>query len=161
GSRGTDLWNRVKAAGAPFGIGPGCPNPIERIESGLLSYGGDTDGDTNPFEVRMEKYIHLDVSDDVIGIKALRDIHAAGPARRQVGLRLDMDGELPYLDRPSTILLDNNVIGAVTAHCYSPRLEKNIGMGLVPHRIESGTQVEVRLADGRHCGGMICELPFI
>ena len=33
-SKGDDLWQRVKDAGQPFDIGPGSPNPIERIESG-------------------------------------------------------------------------------------------------------------------------------
>ena len=41
-SRGGELWERVAESGAPFGIGPGTPNPVERIESGLLSFGGDT-----------------------------------------------------------------------------------------------------------------------
>jgi glycine cleavage system aminomethyltransferase T len=41
GGRGTELWHRVKEAGAPFGIGPGAPNDIERLESGLISYGAD------------------------------------------------------------------------------------------------------------------------
>ena len=48
------------------------------MESGLLSYGGDTDEVTNPFEVRMEKYVDLDVADEVIGIAALRRIRKAG-----------------------------------------------------------------------------------
>ena len=53
GSRGTELWNKVKEAGQPLDIGPGCPNGMERVESGLLSWGGDTDWETNPFEVRL------------------------------------------------------------------------------------------------------------
>ena len=40
------LWNIVKEAGKPWGIGPGNPNMSERIESGLLSYGSDTDDQT-------------------------------------------------------------------------------------------------------------------
>ncbi|PHQ86857.1 MAG: hypothetical protein COB65_00160, partial [Thalassobium sp.] len=68
----------IKEAGQPWGIGPGNPNPIERIESGLLSYGGDTDDKTNPFEVRLGKYVDLDLDDEVVGIKALRRIKAEG-----------------------------------------------------------------------------------
>ncbi|MGL4404677.1 MAG: glycine cleavage system protein T, partial [Notoacmeibacter sp.] len=57
GSRGTELWNIVKEAGKAWDIGPGNPNSHERIESGLVSYGGDTDDFTNPYEVRMGKYV--------------------------------------------------------------------------------------------------------
>ncbi len=34
GTRGTELWDRVRAAGQPWGIGPGAPNPSERVEIG-------------------------------------------------------------------------------------------------------------------------------
>ena len=54
------------------------PNFCERVESGLLSYGGDTDESTNPFEVRLGKYVDLELPDEVIGIEALRRIHAPG-----------------------------------------------------------------------------------
>lgn len=53
GSRGTELWDIVREAGEPFNIGPGNPNACERVESGLLSWGGDTDEHTNPYEIRM------------------------------------------------------------------------------------------------------------
>lgn len=89
GSQGTKLWNLVKEAGRPWDIGPGNPNFCERVESGLLSYGGDTDAQTNPFEVRMGAYVDLAVPDDVVGIKALRRIHAEGPKRHQLGVILE------------------------------------------------------------------------
>ena len=52
--RGQELWDMVAEAGEPYGIGPGAPNYIERIESGLLSVGADTDDDTNPFVLCMD-----------------------------------------------------------------------------------------------------------
>ena len=36
-SRGSELWDMVKHYGTAFDIGPGAPNVIERLESGLLS----------------------------------------------------------------------------------------------------------------------------
>ncbi len=39
--RGGDLYWRVKEAGAPYGIVSSAPSDIERVESGLLSYGAD------------------------------------------------------------------------------------------------------------------------
>ena len=89
GTKGDDLWRIVKDAGTHFDIGPGYPNPSERTESGLLNYGTDTDDSTNPFEVRMGKFIDLDVSDDVIGVKALRKIKQGGVKRHQLGIVLE------------------------------------------------------------------------
>ena len=60
-----------------------------------MSWGGDTDDATNPYEVRLGKYVDLDVGDEVIGIKALREIHARGAARHQLGLLLDGDEPSP------------------------------------------------------------------
>ena len=89
GTRGVELWNLVKEAGQPFGIGPGAPNPSERIQSGLLSYGGDTDDETNPFEVRLDAYTSTDLPNEVVGMAALKRIKAEGPKRQQLGLILD------------------------------------------------------------------------
>ena len=89
GTQGSRLWAIFKEAGRPYDIGPGGPNWCERVESGLISYGGDTDGTTNPFEVRMGQYVNLDVPDDTIGIAALRRIAAEGPRRHTLGLVLD------------------------------------------------------------------------
>lgn len=57
---------------------------MERLESGLLSFGGDTDDDTNPFEVRLDRYMDLGLGDDMIGIWALRLIRDEGPRRHQL-----------------------------------------------------------------------------
>lgn len=161
GTRGTDLWTRIKEAGKPFDIGPGCPNPMERIESGLLSWGGDTDDETNPFEVRMGRYVDLDVPDDTIGIKVLRRLQERGPKRHQVGIVMDMDGKLPYLDQRSEVYRGQSFVGHVTAHTWSPRLECNIGMALVWSGVGPGEPVTVVLPDGRQVEGEVRDLPFI
>ncbi|MBY8975350.1 glycine cleavage system protein T [Rhodobacteraceae bacterium NNCM2] len=160
-SRGGELWERVKQAGQPYGIGPGCPNPMERVESGLLSWGGDTDDETNPFEVRMERYVHLDAPDDVVGIQALRRIWQAGPARHQMGVTIHVEGKLGSIDMWSQIVVDNTAVGHVTAHSWSPRLEANIGLCLIDRSVIAGDNVTIRLADGREATGEICELPFL
>lgn len=161
GKRGVDLWNIVRAAGQPYDIGPGCPNSMERVESGLLSWGGDTDDETNPFEVRMGRFVDLDCDDDVIGIQALRRIKAAGPRRHQLGIKLNVEGRLPPMDRRSELRAGEDYVGMVTAHAWSPRLETNIGMCLVDRSVTPGTVLEVYLPDGDRCSGEMCKLPFV
>ena len=160
-SRGYDLWQKIKVAGEPWGIGPGNPNAVERVESGLLSWGGDTDDYTNPFEVRMERYVHLDAPDDVVGIKALREIHAAGIKRHQVGVFINVDGQLEYIDRVSELQMDGSVVGKITAHAWSRRLKRNIGIALVNIDLTVGKTVEIVFQDGRVANGITTELPFI
>ena len=57
---GTALWDALIDAGADLQVGPGCPNLIERIEGGLLSYGSEMTRDNNPYEVGLDRYCKLD-----------------------------------------------------------------------------------------------------
>lgn len=160
GNRGTDLWNIVKEAGQPWGIGPGNPNWSERIESGLVSYGGDTDGATNPFEVRMGGYVDLHVPDDTIGIPALRRIAAEGPKRHQLGVILDggepAKPEFAWCD----IAAGDRKLGDLTNCGWSYRLKKNIGFALVSVSAQPGDRVTVNRPSGP-LAGTLCTLPFL
>ncbi len=160
GSQGTRLWNLVAEAGKPWDIGPGNPNFCERVESGLLSYGGDTDDATNPFEVRLGKYIDLGVPDDVVGIQALRRIHSEGPRRHQLGVVLDGDTPTALGFRWHPILKDGVRVGDLTNCVWSYRLKRNIGFALLATRAKAGDTVQVH-KDGSLIPGTLQELPFI
>ena len=161
GARGTELWNLVAEAGAPHGIGPGSPNAAERIESGLLSFGGDTDDRTNPFEVRMGRYVDLAAPDEAIGIHALREIHARGPARQQLGIALEGAAPLPLQDRRPELYRGGEPVGRMTANAWSPRLGANIGLCLVRADLAPGESVTLTLEDGTRTGGEMRALPFL
>ena len=160
GTRGTALWDLIHEAGRPWDIAAGCPNATERIESGLLSWGGDTDDNTNPFEVRLEKYVDLEVGDEVVGIEALRRIRQRGVARHQLGLILEDDAPMQPHPVWHAIRADGRKVGHMTNGIWSWRLERNIGFALVSREISPGDTVEV-LKEGRRIPGTLTELPFI
>jgi len=159
GSRGTDLWNIMMEAGRPWEIGPGCPNTCERIESGLLSWGADTDDTTNPFEVRMTPYVDLDVPDEVVGIDALRRVWSDGPKRHQLGLVQD---EAPRDFAPvwRRIFAHGHMVGHQTNGVWSRRLDKSIGFALISTDCVPGDTVDVE-RDGGMATGTLVELPFL
>ncbi len=161
GRYGDELWEKVKEAGQPYGIGPGNPNPMERIESGLLSWGGDTDDQTNPFEVRMERYIQLDAPDDVVGIQALRKIHAEGPVRHQMGIVSDTVTAPDYSDVSGAVLLDGEEVGRVTAQSWSPRLEKSVGLCLIKRSVKADATVNIVYPDREPAEATVVDLPFV
>lgn len=160
GAKGGKLWRIVREAGRPWDIGPGNPNHCERVEGGLLSYGGDTDDATNPFEVRLGRYVDLDVPDEVIGIAALRRIHAEGPRRHQLGVVLDgtepVESAFTWFD----IRRGERKIGDMTTFVWSYRLRRNIGFALVARECMPGEDVEVAMA-GRAVPGRLVDLPFV
>lgn len=160
GSKGTALWNIVKEAGQPHGIGPGNPNWCERVESGLVAYGGDSDDQTNPFEVRMGKYVDLHVPGDTIGIQALRRIASEGPRRHQLGVVLENDEAVKAGFTWNDIEMSGERIGDLTTCVWSYRMKKNIGFALVSVAARPGDQVVARLGSGS-VAGTLCELPFL
>lgn len=160
GTQGTRLWNIFKEAGKPWGIGPGAPATAERTESGLVSIGGDTDADTNPFEVRLGKYIDLDMADDVVGIKALRRIAAEGPRRRQLGLVLEGGTAAPLGFRREEIRLRGARVGEMTNCVWSPRMKVNIGYALISVAAQVGETVQIQ-RDGGETAARLVELPFL
>jgi aminomethyltransferase len=148
GSRGDELWEKIMAAGAPYGLQPGHTSTIRRIEAGMLSYHADMDSDTNPFELGLGRLVNLDMEADFIGKAALSRISDEGISRKQVGLVLDG----APLAGPNTVFWpvtqDGETIGKVTSAVYSPRLEQNIALAMISaERAVLGDVVEVRVDD--------------
>jgi glycine cleavage system aminomethyltransferase T len=158
-SRGEDLWNRVLAAGKPFGIAPTGPSDIRRIEAGILNYGIDMTIENDPYEVGMGRLDDLDKPQEFVGRDALRRITEKGPGRRLVGLEI---GGAP-LDLNMTrwpVRADGGALGHVTSAVHSPRLDKNIGYAFVPaqHAAE-GARFEVATSAGARAATVV-PMPF-
>lgn len=159
-ARGDELWEKIMAAGQPFGLQPGHTSSIRRIEGGMLSYHADADINTNPFELGLDRLVNLDSGADFIGKAALQRIKDTGVSRKQVGLV--MDGA--PLTGPNTtfwpIHRNGAVIGKVTSAIYSPRLKQNIALAMVAvdHAVIGGA-VEVATGQGT-LAATIVERPF-
>lgn len=162
-TRGNDLWAMVKAAGLPHGMGPGAPNDVERIESGLLSYGADCRAQThaaNPFEMGLGALVSFDSGVDFIGREALLKIKEAGIARHRVGIVLAGD-PVGQAEHALPLFQDGAVIGYASDVLYSPRLQKNIGTAVVNTDITTTSEnLSIRVADGERTV-RIAPLPFV
>ena len=55
---GMPLWDDLMSKGREFNVRVGCPNLIERIEGGLLSYGNDITRDNTPFEAGLSRFVN-------------------------------------------------------------------------------------------------------
>ena len=156
------LVDLVKEAGAPYNIGPGTPNYIERLESGLVSYGADTDDFTNPYEVGLGKFVSLDREDDFIGKKALAEIKENGVKRQFVGYKIEGEPLAAGNQHKWPVKDDEVFVGFVSASAWSPRVNSNIGVGLVDVAYsEPGSKVTIQtgLAEG-DMQAEVAKLPF-
>jgi glycine cleavage system aminomethyltransferase T len=130
-SYGDALWERVLAAGGPFGIAITGPSDVNRVEAGILGYRCDMDMTTNPFEVGLERMVDLDTPEDFIGKAALTRIRDGGVTRKLVGIQILGDPlPLPFEAR-WPVTASGSHIGEVTVAVYSPRLDMNIGYAMV------------------------------
>ena len=160
---GSELWELVKQAGAAFSIGPGAPNDVERLESGLLSYGADARAQTfpaNPFELGLGKLVDLDGPDDFIGKQALLTIRADGVKRRLAGFIVHGD-RIPASEHPLPVKQNGIEVGSIGEMAYSSRLGKNIAIGIISNEIADNAENLLISVNDVPRNVTIATLPFI
>ncbi|MEM9249886.1 MAG: glycine cleavage T C-terminal barrel domain-containing protein [Pseudomonadota bacterium] len=162
-SQGTALWERVRAAGVPYDIGPGAPNDAERIESGLISYGADLRRQTlpaTPFELGLERLVSLDAPIDFVGRRALERLQAAGARRRRTGVLVAGDGATANA-APVPLWQGEKEVGIVSEIVWSPRLARCIGVGLVSSDLPEDARGLAICLEGAERPVSLARLPFI
>jgi len=157
---GQKLYDHVFEVGKEFNVKPGCPNLIERIESGLLSYGNDFDNNDNPFECGFDQYVSLDSEINFLGKEKLKKIKSEGIQKKLMGVKFDIK-EISLVDSLNLKDEKNNIIGELRSACYSPHFKKVIGIAMLKKPYwEASKTVKVEI-NGNICTGNVCDLPFI
>ena len=157
---GQELYDYLFQEGKEFDVMPGCPNLIERIESGLLSYGNDFDNNDNPFQCGFEKYVNLDSEVTFLGKEKLRKIKQEGIKRKLMGVRLETD---KISLTKSLKITDNegNMMGELRSACYSPHFKEVIGIAMINEPYcKSSAKGKLKI-DGNSVSVKVCDLPFI
>lgn len=163
GSRGVELWNLVHEAGQPHGIGPGAPNDVERIESGLISYGADIRCQTEPatpYELGLGRLVDLERKRDFVGRAVLERISQDVPARHRCGVYIEGPPVAPN-EHPLTVMRKGRPVGTLSEMVYSPRLERNIGLAFISTTVAPDVQDLSILHDGKPRFIAQTDLPFI
>jgi aminomethyltransferase len=129
------LWSALievaqAAGGKPAGLGA---RDTLRLEGRLALYGNDLDETTTPLEAGLGWVVKLDGA-EFIGREALRAQLATGLTRKLAGFVMTGRG----IARHGYTIYDDAGIacGQVTSGGPAPTLEKNIGMGYVPTRLD-------------------------
>ena len=160
-ARGTELWERIMAAGQPYQIRPTGPSDIRRIEGGIFNWGADMTYQNNPFEMGLDRLVDFGMKGECLALEALRRIRETGVARRIVGVEMDGDPfpALNFTKWPAS--REGRRVGKVTSAIYSPRLKKNIGYCWVPTELAGpGTTLEVASEWGSRAATVV-SLPFV
>ena len=144
---GEALWDTLFEAGADLDVRAGCPNLIERIEGGLLSFGNDITMDHTPFEAGLGKYCNLDTATDCLGHGAL--LEKQGPVRQIRPVEIDGPA-IPVAPRHWPL---TNHAGAPAGHVssasWSPDFQTNVAIAMVhKDQWDPGTALLVDTQDG-------------
>ena len=164
------LWDTILEAGKRHNLAVIGPSQIRRVEAGILSWGSDIALDNNlfsdyeflnPYEAGLEYTVELDQEADFIGKDALRRIQAEGVKRKVVGVEVEGDPIIGYIEDYLMVVENGTQIGQVSSVFYSPRLKKNIGYALVPiEYADLGTDLTVR-SDIGETKVTVVKKPFI
>ncbi len=129
GEDGAALWDMLWEAGQDLDVRAGCPNLIERIEGGLLSYGNDMSRANTPFEAGLGKFCHVDREVECLGMDALR---AKREPERQLRAASISGDAVPSVGTYWPIFApDGTFAGKVTSAVYSPYKETNVAIAMI------------------------------
>lgn len=145
---GMPLWEALFEAGADLNVRPGCPNLIERIEGGLLSYGNDMSMDNTPLECGLGKFCKPAENGSHIGKDALSREAKQGPARQIRAISIQ-GAALRPARAPWPLLKDGQTVGQVTSAAWSPDFQTNVAIGMVDaSHWDTGTVLTVETSQG-------------
>lgn len=144
---GPALWDCLFEAGKDLDVRAGCPNGVERIEGGLLSYGSDMDQSHTPFEAGLGKYVHASTKDHCLGTAALL---AQGAHKREIR-PVAIEGA-PLLAAPVTrwplMNKAGEPVGSISSCAYSESFKTNVAIGMVARAYwDAGTALQVQTPD--------------
>ena len=148
GDIGMPLWNALMEAGKSLDVHAGCPNLIERIEGGLLSYGNDMTDDNTPHECGLGKFCNTQSAIGCVGRDALLRVAKEGPVQQIRAIEIHGD-RVPGCDRPWPIMAGDRKIGQVTSAAWSPDFNTNVSIGMVRMtHWDDGCEVDVVTPEG-------------
>lgn len=148
GDLGMPIWNALFAAGEDLDVRAGCPNLIERIEGGLLSYGNDMTDDNTPHECGLGKFCDTYTAIGCIGRDALLRVAKEGPVQQIRPIAIAGD-PVPGCDREWPLWANGRRVGQVTSAAWSPDFNTNVAIGMVRMtHWDAGTKVEVETPAG-------------
>lgn len=154
---GTLLWDTMFNAGQSFNIRAGCPNLIERLETGLLSYGNDMTLENNPFECGLDRFFKLGKSAEYMSREALERIAAEGVGQKLMKLKIHQNKPIP-MRSTYPVYHDDRVVGAVTSQAHSKKYGAVLSFAYVPtHLAREGQMLQVCTDEHEKLEATVCE----
>ena len=126
-----NLWDALFEEGKNLNVRAGCPNLIERVEGGLLSYGNDMTITNTPFECNLEKFVQKIVPNHCISARSLNSSKIKNPGKIIRSLSIDYKNPVYCENIWKVINKKNEIIGRVTSGAFSPDFDTTVALGMI------------------------------
>ncbi|MGI9283817.1 MAG: glycine cleavage T C-terminal barrel domain-containing protein, partial [Pseudomonadales bacterium] len=129
-SKGLALWDCIWNVGEKYNIRAGCPNQIDRMETGLQSYGSDMTLADNLMECGLDRFFTLDKPAEYMAREALTK--ARNHLQRKL-VHLTIAGPpLPPLRHTWTVCnAAGETVGYVTSQVHSKRFGCTLSIAML------------------------------
>ncbi len=152
------IWGAVIEAGKEFDIEPvglGARDTL-RLEMKFALYGNDIDSSTNTIESGLG-WITKSAKGDFVGREAVLKVKEQGITRKLIGFELIEKG-IPR--HGYDCMMGDEKVGYVTSGCWSPSLDKGIGMAYLPKEMAPvGARFEIQVRNKR-IKAVVVDTPF-
>ncbi len=150
---GLNLWDELFEKGKNLNVGPGCPNLIERIESGLLSFGGDMNYENTPFECGLDQYVDLEADINCLSLEALKKRE---PKTQLIGLlskeKLDLKNKKVFKGK--------HFFGEITSNVWSPRYSRHLCIASCKLKLFKDSSTTYVQSSNKNIEVEVTNLPF-
>ena len=126
---GRNLWQKIMHIGKQYNIAIGCPNWIERIEGGLLSYGNDMTKDDSVLEAGLLKFTNLHDDIESLSQEVLRNELKKGSQKSLK--RITVSKNIAPNDRPLVLMQKGKKVGYITSITPSKKYHGSVGYAML------------------------------
>lgn len=155
---GLPLWDAVWEVGQKYQIRAGAPNLIERLETGLKSYGSDMTHEDHVLECAFERFLDLDKPAEYMCRDAVSALQQNGVKRRLSNLMV-AGNPLPGLRVPWAVMQGDTIVGQASSCAFSLKYKANLLFAMLSaevaisgtplHLVVEGVRLEAVVKDDR------------
>ena len=131
GCKGLALWDIIWEAGRKYNIRAGCPNIVDRIERGLLSYGSDMTMENNPYECGLDRFFEASKDAECMSKGAMAKFAKNGVRKNHVYLAISGGPMASPRSTWDVVDENNKVVGIVTSSAYSRNYQSNVAFAII------------------------------
>lgn len=153
---GLALWDAVWKAGEPYNVKIGSPNLIERLETGLKSYGSDMTLDDHVLECGLERYLNLEKTAEYMSRESIERLQKSGIKRRLCHVMAKAD-PLPGLRERWQVNAHGKMVGQASSCAWSPKFEANLMFAMLSTEVSEPGSVVTVMVNGAEVDGIVCD----